>query len=65
MKQLSKTVIISSHIFSTLRDTCDEIQLLKNGELIKTIERDGFQLLESEMKETSIANKIEMLNLIY
>ena len=28
LKKLGKTVIISSHIFSTLSDTCDEINLL-------------------------------------
>ncbi len=33
--KIKKTVIISSHIFSTLADTCDEIYLMKNGEIIK------------------------------
>ena len=31
LKELNKTVIISSHIFSTLSDTCDEILVLRDG----------------------------------
>lgn len=33
LKELRKTVIISSHIFSTLAETCDEIHLLKDGKV--------------------------------
>jgi ABC-2 type transport system ATP-binding protein len=31
LKELDKIVLISSHIFSTLSDTCDEIHLLRKG----------------------------------
>jgi ABC-2 type transport system ATP-binding protein len=63
LKGLDKTVIISSHIFSTLSDTCDEIHLLKNGEFLKTVMKEDFSLLETEMKEISIGNRIERLGL--
>jgi len=63
LKALGKTVIISSHIFSTLSDTCDEIYLLKNGEIVKKVLREDFNTLELEMKEFKIGNKIEKLNL--
>ena len=63
LKELNKTVIISSHIFSTLSETCDEISLLKNGELSKSVLKDEFHRLESEMKEVTIGNKIEKLDL--
>jgi ABC-type multidrug transport system, ATPase component len=63
LKALGKTVIISSHIFSTLSDTCDEIYLLKNGEIVKKVLREDFNALELEMKEFTIGNKIEKLNL--
>lgn len=63
LKQLGKTVIISSHIFSTLSDTCDEIHLLKQGKFIKMVKAENFDELESEMKEISIGNKIENLDL--
>ena len=63
LKSLGKTLIISSHIFSTLSDTCDEIYLLKDGEIIKKVFREDFCELELEMKECLIVNKIEKLEL--
>jgi ABC-2 type transport system ATP-binding protein len=58
-----KTVIISSHIFSTLADTCDEIYLMKNGEIIRKVNQQDFNNLETEMKEFTIGNRIERLDL--
>jgi len=62
-KKLEKTVIISSHIFSTLADTCDEIYLMKNGEIIRKVEQADFNKLENEMKEFTIGNRIDKLEL--
>jgi ABC-2 type transport system ATP-binding protein len=62
-KKLEKTVIISSHIFSTLADTCDEIYLMKNGEIIKKVDQADFNTLEKEMKEFTIGNRIDKLEL--
>ena len=62
-KKLEKTVIISSHIFSTLADICDEIYLMKNGEIIKKVEQVDFNKLENEMKEFTIGNRIDKLEL--
>ncbi len=64
LKDLGKTVIISSHIFSTLSDTCDEIHLLKNGVFIKKVYQEDFDKLEAAMKETTVGNKIDKLGLI-
>lgn len=63
LKALDKTIIISSHIFSTLSDTCDEIHLLSTGSFIKSVQKADFQALETEMKQTTIGNKIEKLGL--
>jgi ABC-2 type transport system ATP-binding protein len=63
LKTLGKTVVISSHIFSTLSDTCDEIYLQKDGEIVKKVLRENFCALELEMKEFTIGNKIEKLEL--
>ncbi|MFA9392033.1 MAG: ATP-binding cassette domain-containing protein [Prolixibacteraceae bacterium] len=63
LKELGKTVIISSHIFSTLSATCDEIHLLKNGSLIRKVGKEDFNALELEMKEILVENKIEKLGL--
>ncbi|MGV6829837.1 MAG: ABC transporter ATP-binding protein [Flavobacteriales bacterium] len=62
-KKLEKTVIISSHIFSTLAETCDEIYLIKNGEIIKKVDQADFNNLEKEMKEFTIKNRIDKLEL--
>jgi len=63
LKSLQKTIIISSHIFSTLNDTCDEIHLLKEGVFVKHVFKEKFWQLEQEMKEITISNKIEKLGL--
>jgi len=63
LKELNKIVIVSSHIFSTLSETCDEIHLLKNGSFIKSVQKNDFSQLETEMKEITIGDKIEKLAL--
>lgn len=63
LRELGKTVVISSHIFSTLRDTCDEIHLLHRGGIIETATRDNFDQLEARMKTSTTGNKIEKLGL--
>jgi ABC-2 type transport system ATP-binding protein len=63
LKKLGKTVIISSHIFSTLSDTCDEINLLSEGSIVKAVQREDFQSLETEMKQMTVGNRIEKLGL--
>jgi len=63
LKELNKTVIMSSHVFSTLSDTCDEIYLLKKGELVKRVLKKDFEELEKEMKLVTIGNKIDKLKL--
>ncbi len=63
LKTLNKTVIISSHIFSTLSDTCDEIHLLSSGSFIKSVQKADFQALETAMKQTTVGNQIEQLGL--
>lgn len=63
LKSLQKTVLISSHIFSTLSETCDEILLLENGKFSKRIFKENFSSFETEMKNFSIGNKIDCLEL--
>ena len=63
LKELGKTIIISSHIFSTLNDICDEIHLLKTGSFIKMAYKADFSNLEQEMKSFIMGNKIEQLQL--
>ena len=63
LKALDKTVIISSHIFSTLSDTCDEILLLSSGNFLRSFQKTDFHILETEMKQMTIGNKIDNLGL--
>ncbi|MEZ4787573.1 MAG: ATP-binding cassette domain-containing protein [Flavobacterium haoranii] len=63
LKSLQKTILISSHIFSTLSETCDEILLLENGKFSKRILKENFSSFETEMKNFSIGNKIDRLEL--
>ncbi|MEO8770422.1 MAG: ATP-binding cassette domain-containing protein [Ferruginibacter sp.] len=63
LKKSGKTIIISSHIFSTLSDICDEIHLLKNGRFIKKVYKESFAELEQEMKSIFIGNRIAELGL--
>lgn len=63
LKALNKTVIISSHIFSTLSDTCDEITLISQGHFIKTVQKANFADLETEIKQMTIGKKLDKLGL--
>jgi ABC-2 type transport system ATP-binding protein len=63
LKSLGKTVLLSSHIFSTLSDTCDEIHLLSEGAFSKSVSKSDFHLLEEEMKHASVGTRIEKLQL--
>ncbi|MDF0708482.1 ATP-binding cassette domain-containing protein [Flagellimonas okinawensis] len=63
LKATEKTVLISSHIFSTLAETCDEIFLIKNGEILRKVNQKDFSDLEAEMKEFSIGDRINKLEL--
>lgn len=61
LKKRNKTLLISSHIFSTLNDNCDEIYLLKEGIIVQKALKNDFHTLEESMKETLIGNRIERM----
>lgn len=61
LKAKNKTILISSHIFSTLSDNCDEICLLKDGTFVKRVLPDAFRQLDEEMKEFVVGGKINNL----
>lgn len=63
LKKLEKTVIISSHIFSTLAEICDEIYLMQHGKITKKVGQADFNKLEEEMKAFTVGNKIDKLEL--
>lgn len=63
LKSLGKTVLLSSHIFSTLSETCDEIHLLRNGQFIMQAGKNDFKLIENEMRAGSVGDKLKKLQL--
>ena len=61
LKDSGKTVLVSSHIFSSLKETCDEMLVLENGNFSK-VTRTDFDALEKKMKEDSLKNKLDALS---
>lgn len=63
LKSMGKTILISSHIFSTLKDTCDEIHLLREGKIMFSELPDYFYKIEKEMNNKILQNKVKDLKL--
>jgi len=63
LKALDKIILISSHIFSTLSDTCDIIHLLAAGQIEKTVDRNDFRSLDEVMQTFISVDKINHLKL--
>lgn len=63
LKKLHKTVILSSHIFSTLNDVCDIIFLIKNGKILKEVSKEGFADLEKEMTDFAVSGRVDKMEL--
>lgn len=61
LKTKNKTILISSHIFSTLSDCCDTIYLLKDGEISQRVTKEGFSALDQAMQSFVVGDKIERL----
>jgi len=61
LRAMRKTILISSHIFSTLKDTCDEILVLEGGRISKTVKKEQFGDFEEEMKEKILKKDIDKL----
>lgn len=61
LRSLGKTVILSSHIFSSLEDTCDHIHLLDEGRFLKSVDKDDFHLLEQELKHVMVGKSIDWI----
>jgi ABC-2 type transport system ATP-binding protein len=57
LKSAGKTVLISSHIFSTLSETCDEILLLKNHRIQEKVLPEDYKKLDTAMQsEVNLAD---------
>ena len=63
LKRLGKTILISSHIFSTLSATCDEIHLLREGRFIRSVTPAEYPKLEREMIDVTVGDRVARLGL--
>lgn len=61
LKEKGKTILISSHIFSTLTDLCDGMIHLDKGKIKATYAKSDFSMLEEEMKGFIIGEKLDSL----
>ncbi len=63
LKSLKKIIVMSSHIFSSLQDSCDYLHYLKDGKIKYSLPRGSFGQIEEEMKKESPA--IDIIDSIY
>ena len=63
LRELGKTILISSHIFSTLNETCDEILLIEDGIFEKRVSKAQFSEMENEMRDFIVGDKLEKFGL--
>jgi ABC-2 type transport system ATP-binding protein len=63
LKALGKTILISSHILSTLTDVCDYFVVLKDGKIDHNVDRTAFLEIEKDMRTAEIGDKLDRLPL--
>ena len=63
LKSLGKIVLLSSHTFSSLHDTCDYLHMLHGGVIKKSAPKGEFYTIQELMKRSGIASKIDNLEL--
>lgn len=60
-KENNKTVLLSSHILSSLTDICDQVHLLHDGSIERTYLPNDYQHLESNIIDLSIKDKMDII----
>lgn len=63
LKSLNKTILISSHIFSTLSETCDEIILLSKGKVLNKVKKEDYVALEETMKKSILGDQLKKIKI--
>ncbi len=61
LRDQGKIILISSHIFSTLRDTCDVLYTLDQGHLSEAILPQDYSALEEKMKDYTVGSQIDQI----
>ncbi|MCB0655075.1 MAG: ATP-binding cassette domain-containing protein [Saprospiraceae bacterium] len=63
LRSLKKIILISSHIFATLQESCDSIHLLQAGKIAKSVLPEDFGVLEEQMKTFVVGDRINRIRL--
>jgi len=63
LRAKGRTLIISSHILSSLTEICDHFIILKDGRVVQQANRDEFADIERQMKKAEIGDKLQRLHL--
>ncbi len=63
LRELGKTVVLSSHIFATLEASCDHLHYLKEGRIVTSADKGNFKPIEDEMKLVGTSAKIDNMKL--
>lgn len=56
-KKRGKTILLSSHIFNEVEQTCDRISIIKDGFIVSTFETNSIRHNENKQFELSFKNK--------
>jgi ABC-2 type transport system ATP-binding protein len=62
LKSKGKTIILSSHIFSTLHDVCDTLFHLRDGKIVQTADKVDFSIIERDILQHDIRDRIQGLD---
>lgn len=62
MKNMGKTILLSSHIFSTLKETCDHIHYLDQGVIAQSAVNSQFDQIEKVLQQELVGDKLEGLD---
>lgn len=62
LKAKGRTVVLASHIFSTLRDSCDQIALLQAGRLTQQVAPSEYPALADQLREATRPTALDQLS---
>ena len=64
LKEKEKMILISSHIYATLAETCDYISILENGHIARTVARADFKTLGEELGQSMPTSTLDGFGLL-
>ena len=62
LKAKGNTILISSHIISSLTDICDSIAYLNKGHIQKTYNPENYQIIQNEIVATDLKDQLSIIN---